>query len=282
MGERSTDSQKFGRDWFVHNSGIKDNLNYTLLVLVLLALSAIFLYLEHLTHQEFLFHLAAIPLEILLGAILVERYLVRTEKTKRARQLMFIKSCLFRSDMRNVFLTNFTALEEPKISMSSIRKASLPELEKLRKCAESLEYRSPEAMDLVIMEYVSAYPVFHRFMEWSLENDFEHIFEDMIFIMHFIQDVQLYKRLNPSYLFILYAKNNPAVMAKVNKVLGDGIVKFLDYAIELKKKQPNVFEQLLSDYEISQLELNIGRRVPSVVAGRASNGAADIPPFPIP
>ena len=282
MCERSINSQKFGIDSFVHSSGIKDTLNYSLLVLILLALSGIFLYLEHLTHQEFLFHVAAIPLEILLGAVLVERYLLHTEKTKRARQLMFIKSCLFRSDMRSVFLTNFAALEEPKISMSSIRKASLAELEKLRKCAESLKYRSPEAMELVIMEYVSAYPVFHRFMEWALENDFEHIFEDMIFVMHFIQDVQLYKQLNPSYSFIVYAKNNPVVMAKVNKVLSDGIVKFLDYAIELKKKQPNVFEQLLSDYEISQLALNIGYRIPSGIDGGLSKGAADVTPSPIP
>jgi hypothetical protein len=100
----------------------------------------------------------------------VERYLVRTEKIKRARQLMFLKSCLFRSDMRSVFLTNFAALKEPKICMSSIRKASLTELEKLRKCAESLKYHSLESMELVIMEYMSAYPVFHRFIEWELEK----------------------------------------------------------------------------------------------------------------
>jgi hypothetical protein len=43
--------------------------------------------------------------------------------------------------MRSVFLVNFAALKEPKIYMSSIRKASLTELEKLRKCAESLNYQ---------------------------------------------------------------------------------------------------------------------------------------------
>jgi hypothetical protein len=234
MAEQTTDSYKSGKSWFIHSSSMMGSLNYTFLVLFLVALSGIFLYLEHITHQDFLLHLAAIPLEILLGAIVVERYLVRSEKTKRARQLMFIKSCLFRSDMRSVFLTNYAALEQPVISMSSIRKASLAELEKLRRSAESLKYRSPEAMELVIMEYVNAYPVFHRFMEWALENDFEHIFEDMIFIMHFIQDVQLYKRLKPNLSFIVYAQNNPPVMIKVNKVLGDGIVKFLDYAIELR------------------------------------------------
>jgi hypothetical protein len=43
--------------------------------------------------------------------------------------------------MRSVFLVNFAALKEPKIYMSSIREASLTELEKLRKCAESLNYQ---------------------------------------------------------------------------------------------------------------------------------------------
>ena len=257
-----TNNSQFGRDGIIYSFRSAGQFTYTLLVFGLLALSGTLLYLEELTHLEFLLHLAAIPLEILLGAVLVERYLIRSEKIKRARQLMFIKSCLFRSDMRMVFLTNFAALERPAISMSSIRSASLAELNKLRESVQILEYRSPEDMELVIMEYVNAYAVFHKFMEWAVENDFERIFEDMIFIMHFIQDVRLYKQLNPNYIFIVYAKTNPAVMVKVNKVLGDGIVKFLDYAIELKEKQPKVFDELLSDYELSQLALNLEFRPP--------------------
>ena len=35
------------------------------------------------------------------------------------------------------------------------------------------------------------------------------------------------------------------------KVLGDGIQKFLDYAIELKEKQSDMFHQIISDYESS-------------------------------
>ena len=40
-------------------------------------------------------------------------------------------------------------------------------------------------------------------------------------------------------------------MEKVNKVLGDGIQKFLDYIIELKEQQPQMFYELISDYELS-------------------------------
>lgn len=264
-----TNNSQFGRDGIIYSIRSAGQFTYTLLVFGLLALSGIFLCLyevwphEFWPRKEFLLHLAAIPLEILLGAVLVKLYLIRSEKIKRARQLMFIKSCLFRSDMRMVFLTNFAALERPAISMSSIRSADLVELNKLHESAQVLEYRSPEHMELVIMEYVNAYAVFHQFMEWAVERDSQSIFEDMIFIMHFIQDVQLYKRLKPGHMFITYAETNPAVMAKVNKVLGDGIVKFLDYAIELKEKQPKVFEELLSDYELSQLALNFEFRPPS-------------------
>ncbi|MDD5321537.1 MAG: hypothetical protein PHD43_13170 [Methylococcales bacterium] len=268
MRIRTTDSP-FGREGLIYSIRSADHFTDALRVFGLLALSGVFLYLYDVwrdgfwPHKEFLLHLAAIPLEILLGAVLVEGYLIHLGKIKRARQLMFIKSCLFRSDMRKVFLTNFAALERPAINMSSIRSAGLVEVNKLRESAQVLEYRSPEDMELVIMEYVNAYPVFHKFMEWAVENDFERIFEDMIFIMHFIQDVQLYKRLNPGHMFIAYAETNPVVMVKVNKVLGDGIVKFLDYAIELKEKQPKVFEELMSDYELSQLALNFEFRPPS-------------------
>ena len=40
-------------------------------------------------------------------------------------------------------------------------------------------------------------------------------------------------------------------MKKVKKILGDGILKFLDYMIELKEKNPDIFYDLLNDYELS-------------------------------
>jgi hypothetical protein len=225
--------------------------SYLFIVVALLFLSAFFLFLEQITHFEFLLHLAAIPLEILLGGFLVERYLASKEKEKRTRQLMFIKSCLFRSEMRNVFIANFNALIKPSITMSEIRRASLAELKELRHTLHEIEYRSIEDMEPIILEYVNSYEVFYGFMEWAIAHDFENIFEDMIFILHFIHDVKLYKKHNPNSLFIYHARSRPELMDRVYRVLTNGIVKFLDYAIELKEKQPIVFEELLSDYEFS-------------------------------
>ena len=93
---------------------------FLVMTLVLPALTALFLWLEHVTHFEFLLHLAAIPLEILVGAFLVERWLAHEEKEGKRRQLMYLKSYLFRSEMRNVFISNFAGLARPAISLAWI------------------------------------------------------------------------------------------------------------------------------------------------------------------
>jgi len=224
---------------------------FVLMTLGLPALSAFFLWLEHVTHIEFLLHLAAIPLEILVGAMLVERWLAREKKEGKRRQLMYLKSYLFRSEMRNVFISNFSALARPAISLEWIRNAALEELVRTRDGITTLEYQSPAAMEVVLGEYVHASRVFHTFMEWSVAHDFESIFHDMIYILHFIQDFELYKRQNPERLFMENALAHPRMRAKVEKILRDGIVKFLDYAIELRQKEPEVLEELLDDYLLS-------------------------------
>jgi hypothetical protein len=215
------------------------------------ALSLFFLYLEHITHIEFLLHVAAIPLEILLGAILVERYLAGKERETKRRQLMLIKSYLFRSRMRNLFISNFDALEEPRITMEMIRAASLEDLKALRTKVDGLRYRSPEALEPVVLEYVNSHDAFHDFMDWGIANHFESIFQDMIHLLHFVQDVKLFKKHNPDKLFMEEASRNPKQMAKVEGILRTGICSFLDYMVEVKASQPEVFEELINDYEFS-------------------------------
>ena len=161
---------------------------------------------------EFLREVAAIPLEILLGAVLIKSYMSKKERKKHARQLMFIKGCLFRSEMRNLFLRNFDAMASPEITMSSIHQADLNELVRMRKSLSKIEYRSLKHMETVIMEYVEAYDVFHGLMNLAIDNDFEKIFENMVLIMHFINDVKLYKSCYPDKLFILHARENPKLM----------------------------------------------------------------------
>jgi hypothetical protein len=90
-------------------------------------------------------------------------------------------------------------------------------------------------------------------MEWAMANDFDRIFEEMVFVLHFIHDVKLFKQQNPDRLFVHQAEQNPQLMAKVMRLLGTGIKKFLEYVIELKVNQPTTFDDLFADYEYYSL-----------------------------
>ena len=217
----------------------------------LVGATAVFLVLEHLTHWEFLFHVAAIPLEILFAVFIVERFLELRETKEKRRQLMFIKSHLFRSDMRPLFLADFAALKSPALTMDKIRTASIEELRDMRCQAETVEFKSLEAMEPVIMEYVKAEPVWHGFKERALTYNFESIFQDMIGILHFTSDVKLFKERYPHRLFVHEAAKRPALLARARKIMTSGIHSFIDYAVELKEKQPVMFEEMMADYELS-------------------------------
>jgi hypothetical protein len=221
------------------------------LYISLITASSFFLYVFYATHIEFMLHVAAIPLEVLLGALLIERLLEKKEKAEKFNQLMYIKSYLYRSEMRTLFITNFSSLKFPVITMSKIKNADLEELKEMRSDADHLEYFSLDAMELVIWEYVSAYHVFRDFMERTSNYGMNTLFQDMIYILHFIQDVKLFKQANPDKPFIYEAQKHPFLMEKVRKILGDGTQKFLDYMIELKEKKPELFYDLLTDYELS-------------------------------
>ena len=222
---------------------------YTLLLIVLPILSAFFLLLEtYVIKHHFMAHLAAIPLEIMFGAILVERFLAGREKKGRLRQLMHMKSYIFRSRIREVFINNFNAMVHPHIDIRQLASAELPELCKLREELDVIQYRSVEDLETIAVSYIDARGVFITFMDWAIQHDFEAILEDMIFVLHFIQDVRMYKEYHPDCLFVEYAMSTPAGREKLRKVLTDGVTKFLDYAIELKTERPLVYDELISEY----------------------------------
>jgi len=196
-------------------------------------------------------HLAAIPLEVLVVVFIVEKFLDDRENKEKRKQLMYIKSCLFRSEMRHLFFANFSALEYPAVSMQQIKNSSLDGLRKMREEANTVEYKSLEEMEPVIMEYVSAESVWQNFMDLGIGYGFDEIVQDMTYILHFVHDVRIFKDRNPDKLFIHEAARNERLMRKARTILGDGIRSFLDYAIELKEKQPDLFYDIISDYELS-------------------------------
>jgi hypothetical protein len=216
------------------------------------AISAALLVAERITHFEFLYHLAAIPLEVMVAVLIVEKALDKQASREKRRQLMLIKSHLFRSDMRGLFLADFAALKTPPLTLAGIRNAGLPELRDMLRAAGTVEFKSPESVEAAILEYVKAAGVWHAFMERAISFNFESIFNDMIAILHFINDVRIFKETNPDRMFIDEAAKHPTLSARVDSVLGDGIRRFLEYAIELKEKQPAMFEDMMSDYALSE------------------------------
>lgn len=234
-------TQNYQREKFV-NSG------YLLLIIGLPILSILFLVLEHVTHIVFLHHIAAIPLEILLGAVIVERFLAKKERKTKLRHFKHLKSYMFRTHIREVFITNFHALESPHIDIEQLATADLSELQNIRNRLRKLDYRSADELEKVIQAYVDSRDIFQNFMELATSNDFESIIENMIFILHFIQDVDLYKRFHPDKLYIEHALKLPDERRRVIKILSDGVSKFLDYLIELKQEQPDVFKELINEY----------------------------------
>jgi hypothetical protein len=203
----------------------------------LVTASAVFIFLQAWTKWDFFWHLAAIPLEILIAVFIVESLLERHETRAKRHQLMYIKSTMFRSQMRDLFIADFAALKSPALTMKGIGRASLAELRDMRRRAEAVEYKSLEAMEPIIEEYVAAEPVWNAFRERAITYNFEDIFMTMIAILHFIYDVKTFK--------------NEALRGKTWKILTDGIRVFLDYAIELKEKRPALFEEMMADYELS-------------------------------
>ena len=131
------------------------------------ALSALFLWLEHVTHFEFLLHLAAIPLEILLGAFLVERWLARKEKEGKRRQLLYLKSYLFRSEMRQVFLSNFERAGRAGDLDRGDPRGDAARAAPAARRDQRVAYRSDEDMERVVLEYARARHAFQVFMEWA-------------------------------------------------------------------------------------------------------------------
>ncbi|MBT3355217.1 MAG: hypothetical protein HN402_09865 [Candidatus Scalindua sp.] len=223
----------------------------------LISTSVLFLFFHWLTHIEFTLHLAAIPIEILFGALLIEKILERKRKAEQSKRLMHFRCYLFRSRLRNIFLANLNALKFPIISISKIKSASLEELKQMRKDANHIEYASLDAMEMIIIEYVPAYHAFYSFMEWTIIHDIDSGFENMIYILHFIEEVKLFRHNNPDTPYIYEAQKQRSLMKKVKKVLAEGLFNFLDFLIELKKKDPALFYELLADYEESPQDTRI-------------------------
>lgn len=242
-----------------------------ILSIILALTSALFLYLHEVTHQEFMLHLAAIPIEILVGALLIDAYLARQERRRRMQQLSYIKGFLFRTEMKALFINNFRSLANEQMKLQVIRSSTEDELRRMRSEFSEPVYRSNADKDAIIDQYVKTASVFRYFMEWSIQNDVESIFHDMIFLLHFIQDVKVFRELYPEQSVFTGDASDEEMREAVDKVLKGNVFSFLDYAIELRRDRPEEFDHLMEDYISTEARLRRQETIErSAVLARAS------------
>jgi hypothetical protein len=231
--------------------------NLKLFAIILGSLSGVFLYIQYVTHNEFMFHLAAIPIEVLTVLFIAQRFFENVQNQEKRRRLMYIKSYLFRAELSDLYIMDFLALETPVITMAQMKHSTLEELKQIRESAANVKYKSLEAMESVVDEYVNAQHVWHDLMERAITYDFEDVFQNMIELLHFVHDVKVFRDKNQGKLFGPEASENEMIRLKVEKVLGDGIRSFLDYAIELKEKQSKMYLNMMTDYELAWNEATL-------------------------
>lgn len=237
-------------------SGIIQN-NLKLIAIILTSISGVFLYIQYVTQNEFMFHLAAIPLEVLAVLFIAQRFIENVRNQEKRRRLMYIKSYLFRAELSDLYIMNFLALETPVITMAQLKHSTLEELKQIRESVTNVKYKSLEAIESVVEEYVNAQHVWRDLMERAITYDFEDVFQDMIELLHFVHDVKVFRDKNQGKLFGSEVSENEGIQLKVEKVLGDGIRSFLDYAIELKDNQPKMYLNMMSDYELAWNEVTM-------------------------
>ena len=136
--------------WWHQQNIMKDKL---LIILFLFLLSGIFFLSDYAFHHHFFLHLAAIPLEIILAVVIVEHFISHKEKTNKKYQLFLIKSYLFRSEMKRLFICNLISLQSPEITINKIRGMTLKELKDLRSNLGDLTYKSHLHLEKVVQEY---------------------------------------------------------------------------------------------------------------------------------
>lgn len=91
----------------------------------------------------------------------------------------------------------------------------MEELKQMLKDVNHIEYASLDAMETIITEYVPAYHAFYSFMEWTIIHDIDSGFENMIYILYFIEEVKLFKYNNPDIPYVYEAQKKRSLMKKV-------------------------------------------------------------------
>lgn len=226
----------------------KDFLPY---YVVLITASAILLVIYEISHIDFMLHLAAIPFEIIIGVFIVDMLLRKREIVAKRRRTIAVAITMFGSEMGRFDDACFRAIRSPLITLSTIEHSSIKELKQIRIASDTIEYGSPEEMELAVKECVNIEHVWRSLLESAVAFDIEETYLNTLHILNFVHDVKVFKESHPDEPFIHFAQQDEQILKGVKEVISFTVQKFLDYAIELKENHPDMLHQFLSELDTS-------------------------------
>ena len=224
---------------------------FLLYYVVLIIASATFLVIYEIYHIEFMLHLAAIPFEILIAVFIIDVLLRKREIMDKRRRTIAVAITLFGSEMGRFDDACFHAIRSPLITLSTIANSSIEELKQIRIASDTIEYGSPEEMELAIKECVNIEHIWRSLLESAVAYDIEEMYLNTLNILNFIHDVKVYREGHPDMPFIHFAQQDERILKRVKEVIKLDVQKFLNYAIELKENHPDMLSQFLSELDTS-------------------------------
>lgn len=225
----------------------------------LIIASAILLVIYEIYHIEFLLHLAAIPWEILIAVFVVDILLRKREGSDKRRRTIAVAITLFGAEMGRFYDSCFRAIKSPLITLAIIANSSIEELKQIRIASNTIEYGSPEEMELAIKECVNIDHIWRSLLESAVAYDIEDMYLNVINILNFVHDVKVYKEARPDMPFIHFAQQDSLVMSRVKQLIELSTQKFLDYACDLKESHPNMLSQFISELDSSSKISGVSR-----------------------
>ena len=218
---------------------------------VLITASVILLVIYEIYHIEFMLHLAAIPFEILIAVFIVDKLLRKRESSEKRSRTISVAITLFGAEMGRFYDACFHAIKSPLITLSAIANSSIEELKQIRIASDTIEYGSPEEMELAIKECVNIEHIWRSLLESAVAYDIEDMYLNEINVLNFIHDVKVYREGHPDMPFIHFAQQDSLVMSRVKQLLRLATQKFLDYACELKESHPDMLSHFISELDSS-------------------------------
>lgn len=215
---------------------------------VSLVVSALLLLvLEAYTDIVFLLYLAAIPLEVLLAILILERYLKNLEHTKVNQQWVMFKSYIFRVSLKQLYINVIDTYSATGITVESCFDPDDKKLEEIDR-KFSVENIDMSRITPVLSEYIRTEETFVFFLRWAFENGFEEIFNEIGMMLHFIQDLKNFQEHHGSLSPEVMEKHDPALVETAKQTCMASAHYFIDFIKDISRHHVQLYHLLKKDY----------------------------------